>query len=393
MRIVSKNFELGKNGSCKMVPEVTEDFWHLYNLLTVEDIVTSVTFRKLKGNDSGVGGRSKGPGKTKRVKIGVKVEMIEFDQETCSVRVRGRNLTENPWIPLGSYHTLELAKDRQFEIEKEEWDAMHIERIETAADPSRDADVAAVVMQSNGTANLCLIGNHMTTRKEKIDLNIPKKRVGSTTRHDKSVARFFEAIMASILKHIQFKVVKCIILASPGFVKDDFFRFLMDEAQRRDLRDIIENKSKFLLCHSSSGHMHAIKEILEDPAVTVRLADTKAAGEVKVLQNFYDTMKVDESRAVYGWLHVHAASEMQAIKDLLITDSLFRCSDYQDRKRYVGFVDKVRDAGGNVFIFSVAHPSGAELTQLTGIAAILRFPAPEILELEEEVEGEEDSSS
>ena len=44
-------------------------------------------------------------------------------------------------------------------------------------------------------------------------------------------------------------------------------------------------------------------------------------------------------------------------------------------------------------IFSVAHPSGAELTQLTGIAAILRFPAPEILELEEEVEGEEDSSS
>ena len=74
----------------------------------------------------------------------------------------------------------------------------------------------------------------MTTRKEKIDLNIPKKRVGSTTRHDKvilvahlnlsinfleSVARFFEAIMASILKHIQFKVVKCIILASPGFVK------------------------------------------------------------------------------------------------------------------------------------------------------------------------------
>ena len=56
-----------------------------------------------KGNDSGVGGRSKGPGKTKRVKIGVKVEMIEFDQETCSVRVRGRNLTENPWIPVTKY--------------------------------------------------------------------------------------------------------------------------------------------------------------------------------------------------------------------------------------------------------------------------------------------------
>merc|ERR1719350_104922 len=281
--------------------------------------------------------------------------MIEFDQETCTVRVRGRNLTENPWIPLGSYHTLELAKDRQFEIEKEDWDAMHVERIETAADPTRDADVAAVVMQSNGTANLCMIGNHMTTRKEKIDLNIPKKRVGSTTRHDKSIKRFHEAILASILKHIQFDVVKCIILASPGFVKDDFYRFLLEEAQRRDIRQVIENKSKFLLCHSSSGHMHAIKEILEDPQVTIRLADTKAAGEVKVLQNFYDTMKVDESRAVYGWLHVHAAAQVQAIQDLLITDALFRCSDYQERRRYVDFVDSVREAGGTVHIFSVAH--------------------------------------
>jgi len=376
-----------------MVPEVNEDFWHLYNLLAHEDIVHCVTFRKLKGNDGGVGGRSKGPGKTKKVKIGVKVEQIEFDQETCTVRVRGRNLTENPWIPLGSYHTLELAKDRPFEIHKEEWDAMHIERIETAADPAKNADVAAVVMQSNGTANLCLIGNHMTTRKEKMDLNIPKKRVGSTTRHDKAVKRFYQAMMDSILKHIQFNIVKCILLASPGFLKDDFYRFLLEEAQRRDIKPLLENKSKFLCCHSSSGHMHAIKEILEDPQVTIRLADTKAAGEVKVLQNFYDTMKVDESRAVYGWLHVHAASEVQAIKDLLITDSLFRASDYQERRLYVNFVDKVREERGNVHVFSVAHPSGAELTQLTGIAAILRFPCPDIIELEEEVEADSDDSS
>ena len=36
-----------------------------------------------------------------------------------------------------------------------------------------------------------------------------------------------------------------------------------------------EQRSKFLLTHASSGFKHALKEVLEDPAVSVRLADTK----------------------------------------------------------------------------------------------------------------------
>jgi protein pelota len=38
---------------------------------------------------------------------------------------------------------------------------------------------------------------------------------------------------------------------------------------------LLENKSKFLLVHSSSGHKQVLKEILSDPAVAARLADTK----------------------------------------------------------------------------------------------------------------------
>lgn len=38
---------------------------------------------------------------------------------------------------------------------------------------------------------------------------------------------------------------------------------------------LLENKSKFLLVHSSSGHKQALKEILSDPVTSVKLADTK----------------------------------------------------------------------------------------------------------------------
>lgn len=37
-----------------------------------------------------------------------------------------------------------------------------------------------------------------------------------------------------------------------------------------------------------------------------------------------------------------------------------------------------RETSGDVRVFSSLHVSGEQLTQLTGVAAILRFPCPEI---------------
>lgn len=41
-------------------------------------------------------------------------------------------------------------------------------------------------------------------------------------------------------------------------------------------------------------------EVLSDPAVTSKLADTKAAAEVKALEQFYTTLQNDPARAFYG---------------------------------------------------------------------------------------------
>jgi len=40
----------------------------------------------------------------------------------------------------------------------------------------------------------------------------------------------------------------------------------------------------------------------------------------------------------------------------------------------VELVDRVKEFGGNVFLFSAGHISGEKLNDLSGIAAILRFP-------------------
>jgi len=68
----------------------------------------------------------------------------------------------------------------------------------------------------------------------------------------------------------------------------------------------------------------------------------------------------------------------------------FRGCDVATRKRYVTLIETVKDSGGEVKIFSSLHVSGEQLSQLTGIAAILRFPMPE---LEDEVDEEDSDDS
>lgn len=153
-------------------------------------------------------------------------------------------------------------------------------------------------------------------------------------------------------------MVKCVILASPGFVKDQFYDFMIQEAVKQDIKVLIENKTKFVLAHSSSGFKHSLKEIMLDPLLQNRLVETKAAGEVKALESFYQMLSSEPDRAFYGPNHVEKANQLQAIETLLISDHLFRCDDPAERKKYVALVDSVRENCGDVKIFSSLHVSG-----------------------------------
>ncbi|KAJ8941545.1 hypothetical protein NQ318_011502 [Aromia moschata] len=288
--------------------------------------------------------------------------------------------------PMGAYHTLDLELNRKFSLRKAEWDSVSLERIDLACDPTKSADVAAVIMQE-GLAHICLITSSMTLVRAKIDVSIPRKRKGFVQQYEKGLAKFFDNVMQAILRHVNFDIVKCVLIASPGFVRDQFYEYMFQTAVKTDNKLLLDNKSKFMLVHASSGFKHSLKEVLQDPAVLNKISDTKASAEVKLLENFYTMLQCEPAKAFYGKKHIEKANEAQAIETLLISDNLFRCQDVNLRKEYVKMVDSVKEYGGDVKIFSSLHISGEQLEQLTGIAAILRFPMPE---LEDDESGDEE---
>ena len=388
MKLIKKSItEKDGSGTVKLRCEDAEDMWHAYNLVSAGDRVRAPTFRKV------VKSSSTGSVTSNKVRLNLVLSVIktEFDSETCVMRVTGRNAEPNPHVRLGAHHTLDLEPNRDFSIEKGCWDQIALERIETACSPEKTAELAAVVMQP-GLAHLCLIKGEMTILKAKVDISIPKKRAGASA-HQKAVRRFYEAIYQAVLRHVDFSVVKVLLVASPGFSASDWLRHATSEAVRHEERAFLDHRSKVVLTRSSSGHKRALEEVLADPAVASRLADVGAAAEVRALGAVFEMLRADSSRAFYGYDHVTAANELQAVDKLLVTDSLFRASDPRERRKYVDLVESVRENAGRVYVFSSLHVSGEQLKQLTGVAALLRYPLPDLEDMQMAEETDSDSDA
>ncbi|KAI7881220.1 protein pelota [Mucor mucedo] len=379
MKLISKFLEKDSSGSITLLPEELEDMWHVYNLISKDDLIKATTIRRLQ-SESSTGSTSS---QRVRLNLTITIESVDFDPNVGLLRINGKVARENQYVKMGSYHTIDLELNRNFTLFKPEWDTIALERVEDACDITKQADVAAIVCQE-GLANICFLTQHMTIVRQRIEIPIPRKRKGSVTNHDKGLVRFYDQIYQAILRHIHFDIVKAIIIASPGFVKDQLYTYIFDQAVKTDNKMLMENRSKFVLIHCSSGHKHALTEVMQDASVQAKLADTKAAREVQALDKFYEMMNNDPDRAFYGFEHVNKANDRGAIGTLLVTDELFRSADIGTRKKYVSLVEQVRAQNGNVFVFSSMHPSGEQLNQLTGVAAILTFPLPDIEDMEDE---------
>lgn len=390
MKITHRKIEKDGEGQLALIPEESDDLWYIYNIIQKKDQVRASTMRKVV-NESATGSTA-----AHRVKLTltISVEKVEYDAESSVVKVKGKTVEENKHVRRGQYHTLDLELNKKFYLTKPVWDSWVSAQLNNACDAARNAEVAVVIMQE-GLAFVCLLTTNMTIQKAKIEVNIPRKRKNFCSQHQKGMEEFYEQILQAMLKHIKFDVIKCIVIASPGFVKDQFVEYMWQQANKHEMKQLLDSRQKFLLAHSSTGFKHSIREVLSDPLIQPKLEDTKAVQEVKVWNKFQDLLSTEPNKAVYGLRDVETANYYEAISCLMLSDMLFRSNNLALRKKYSQLLAGVKKYGAEVRIFSSMHSSGQQLNQLTGIAGILKFEVPE---LSERISGsnnldDEDSSS
>mmetsp|Transcript_36633 Transcript_36633/g.79993 ORF Transcript_36633/g.79993 Transcript_36633/m.79993 type:complete len:408 (-) Transcript_36633:79-1302(-) len=380
MKLQGRHFESDEAGVCTLIPEESEDLWHLYNLVAKGDTVRAQTYRKVQ-KEFGSGSVATD---VRRIHLTITVKQVEYDAAGDEIRFSGKNCEENQYVKLGAHHTISIGLNQKLTVGKEKWDFVFRDLLDEACNAKRSAEIAVVLMDA-GIANFYLLTSVLAKEVARVSVNVPKKRtIGSG--YDKSLNRFFEQVYAGILQHINFDIVKCVVLAGPGFVKDSFAVHLQESAVRKGDMVLVQNRQAFVVAHASGCYKVALRELLADGAVKSQIASTKALDHMQTLESFYTMLKEDPDRACYGPAQVQKAVEMGAVDSLMVTDGLFRSCSLVVRRKYVELVEGVRDAGAKVLVFSEQHVSGEQLKQLSGIAALLRFPCVEIDDIDSDAE-------
>ena len=343
-----------KEGIIEVIPETLDDLWHLSHIVEEGDYVTSKTTRRIQDTTGDKLRSDRGVKKT--FTLEVNVESISFHMFTGKLRLTG-SITKGPedLIPLGSHHTIEVKLNTPLKIRKEKWSKWTMDRLNQAIKASKKLS-AIIILIEDDTATFGLIRQYGLEYYGPIIGNISGKQVLDKNR-SKNLVKFYQSIVKSLFK---FNDIQNIVIAGPGFWKNDFFKFLQDNYPEIADKSILES--------TGSGGRVGIQEVLRKGTVEKLSAENRIAFEMKDVNDLLTLLSTNHELVVYGKDQVENAVNMGAVKKLLVRDLNIRSDNLEK------IMDLTENMGGEVTIISSEHEGGEQLQALGGVAAVLRYP-------------------
>ena len=328
------------DGEIRLFPESIDDLWHIKHLIRNGDLIFADTFRSLDSQTD-----KTRPEKTekKAVRLGLRVEKTEFHPDSIRLRISGM-IEQGP--DTGFYHTINLEPGREVSVIKT-WTTVELERIERAVTVSTSGIVHIVAIEE-GEAQIFRIRQYGPEYVMKIIAG-SGKREGIDTRH-----AFFEETYHSLSS-----VTGSIVVAGPGFVKEDFLAYL----QRADP----DMAGHMLTAETRRTGQGAVQEVIGQGILEQITQDIQLGREVKLIEELLSRM-AGTGPAAYGFDEVVTAVQYGAVSDILVVD--IKMSE-ENINRLLESADTMR---ANITVFSSEFEPGKQLGALGGIAAILRFP-------------------
>jgi len=349
--------EKPKEGRVKVKAETLDDLWHLYHIIDPGDIVYAKTLRKQAQRSDSL--------RAEKVEVipvflGVKAEKINFHKFANQVRVTGPIVyASREDVPLGKYHTITIEEGTTVTIQKTRWKEHHIERLKEAVEASKRARVMIVVIDE-GEADMALVREYGLEVLNSIRYNLGGKRYN--TDRESEEKRFFHDVAKTMEDVMNREKVEKAIVAGPGFVKEDFHKFLKEKYPELAKRVVIEDTSV-------TGRT-GIYEVIKRGTVEKVYHENRVAKEIQLVEKVLENIARNNGLAAYGLREVEGAANYGAVATLLVLDELLKG---EHREKIEEMMDAVRYSRGEVVVVSSEHEGGEKLKALGGLAALLRF--------------------
>ena len=335
----------GRNKVLKIVPEILDDLWHLERIIEEGDLVSGSTTRKIKGE----GGKE-----TLRVKmfLTIEIEKAEFHKDSGTLRVNGVITEGKPeeYVDLKAHHSLEIELGKTVKIQKKNLAKHHIERLEKAKAATHKAPVLLIAMDDE-SAHFAFLKEFSLDAKA----SIRSHKSGKMLDGEEGGKKYFSEMYEKILEYKAEKV----IVAGPGFTKNDFNDFLKEK----------NFKGRVYAVQINNVGITGLNELLKSGAIEKITEEMQILKETKLVERIFEELGKNSGLAEYGVAEVKKAIEYGAVEYLLVIDSIL----FENREELEELMKKTETSGGKVHIVSNEHEAGEKLSSLGGIAAVLRY--------------------
>jgi protein pelota len=304
----------GNYGEIRFLPESIDDLWHLQHLIAPGDLVFATTLRSVTAATDKIR-----PEKVEKrpVRLGVRVGHAEFSVHAVRLRISG--VIEHG-VDAGSHHTFNVDTGYEISVIRA-WKQVDFDRIDRAV----KASVYGVI--------------HILTIEE-----------GEAELFRQA---FFEQVLGSL-----HEITGPVIIAGPGFVKDDFVKFAKNKDSAIAARAVVAETRRI-----GRG---AVQEVIGLGALEKLIGDLQLAREVKLVDEILLRISQDGPVA-YGMQEVADAIGYGAAEQLVITDSLLRDG------AVMKLVETAEAMRSKITVLSSSFEPGERLDALGGIAALLRY--------------------
>ena len=131
----------------------------------------------------------------------------------------------------------EVKLNTPLTIKKDRWQNWAIKRLNQAIDDSKKLSAIIAVLEDD-TATLGLMRQFGIEYYGPIKGHVSGKRI-IDKNHEKNIVQFYEKVIESITK---FDAIQNIVIAGPGFVKNDFYDYIKNKHKDLASKSIIESR-------------------------------------------------------------------------------------------------------------------------------------------------------
>jgi len=352
MRIADRYRVEGGGERVTVVPESLDDLWHLNYVIEPGDLVGGDTHRRVRRDDENL--RDSG-GEREHMYVTLDVEETEFARFANRLRVSGLIEDCSREDQFGFHHTLNVEDNEELEITKR-WKPDQLERLQEAVEATENPDVVVATVEE-AAAHVHDVAQYGAEERTSL--------TGPTGKGE--YARSRTELFADLTDVLRTVDADAIILAGPGFTKRDAYDYVEENAP-----DLAE---KITVVDTSAVGDRGVHEVLKRGAVEEIQTETRIAREAELIDEL--TREIGEGgEAAYGVDGVREAVDYGAVETLLIVDERLR-RERAGEGDWDADVNELLEAvdqkGGDVVVFSHEFDPGEQLSNLGGIAAILRY--------------------